>query len=267
MSAGSVVIAQGAILAGNLAVGIAGVGAIALAATVSQYTERLDWIITGTLYPAICAVKDRTDLLFESFVKSNRLALMWGMPFGVGLALFASDLVSFGIGEQWRPAVGVIAGFGIAAALHQIGFNWDAYFRARSQTRPVAVVTILSMLAFLLVAVPLLFAFGLDGFGIGMVAMSLVSLAGRGYFLTQLFSGLSMTRHILRAIAPTIPAVVVVLAARAVEGTTRSLGVALTELGLYVAVTIAATWLLERDLLREAVAYLRRQSAQGAAAT
>ena len=41
--------------------------------------------------PAPCTrrsarVRDRAELLYESFVKSNRLALMWGMPFGVGVA-------------------------------------------------------------------------------------------------------------------------------------------------------------------------------------
>ena len=59
-------------------VGLAGVGAIALAVDLAQFADRVDEIVTGTLYPAICAVRDRTDLLFESFVKSNRLALMWG---------------------------------------------------------------------------------------------------------------------------------------------------------------------------------------------
>lgn len=49
--------------------------------------------------------------MFESFVKSNRLALMWGAPFGVGLSLFA-DLVDHGIGDEWKPAVGLLQAFG-----------------------------------------------------------------------------------------------------------------------------------------------------------
>ena len=56
-------------------------------------------------------MRDRLDLLFETFVKSNRIALMWGLPFGVGVALFASDLVHFGIGDRWRPGVGLIQAF------------------------------------------------------------------------------------------------------------------------------------------------------------
>ena len=51
-------------------------------------------MVTQTLYPAICAVKDRPDLLFESFWKSNRLALLWAAPIGAAAALFAGDFVA-----------------------------------------------------------------------------------------------------------------------------------------------------------------------------
>ena len=81
-------------LAGEATLGLAGAGAITLAAAIIQYTDRVDQIVTQTLYPAICAVARPHRVLFESFVKSNRLALMWGVPFGVGLALFAADLVA-----------------------------------------------------------------------------------------------------------------------------------------------------------------------------
>jgi len=38
---------------------------------------------------------------------------MWGMPFGVALALFAPDLIEFVYGEEWEPAVGLIQAFGL----------------------------------------------------------------------------------------------------------------------------------------------------------
>ena len=56
-------------------IGTAGIGAITLTAQITQYTQRVDQVVTHALYPAICAVKDRRDLLFESFSKSNRLAV------------------------------------------------------------------------------------------------------------------------------------------------------------------------------------------------
>src|SRR2546423_5307014 len=123
-------VAEISVLVGEKPVVLAGAGAIALASTIAIYTDRVDSVVTATLYPAVCAVRDRSELLFESFVKSNRLALMWGVPFGVAVALFASDLVHFGIGERWRPAVVVFQAAGLVSAGGHLRFNLDAFFPA-----------------------------------------------------------------------------------------------------------------------------------------
>jgi len=259
------VIAQAAVLSTEAALGVAGVGAITLAAQISQFTDRVDAAITGTLYPAICAVRDRTELLYESFVKSNRLALMWAMPFGLGLALFASDLVAFGIGEEWRAAVVVLEVYGVTAAFNHVGFNWDAYFRARGETRPMAVAGALSAVAFLAVGVPLVFSAGLAGLAAGVAAQAAVSVAVRAVYLTRLFDGFALARQAARAIAPALPGAAAVLGLRLLERGPRSLGVALLELALFVALCAGTTWLVERPLLREAAGYLRRRPAGVAA--
>jgi hypothetical protein len=69
-----------------------------------------------------------------------------------------------------------------------------------------------------------------------------------------------MARHAARAIAPTLPAAAAVLAVRALGGP-DTLAATLAEAALYVAATVAATWALERDLLREVAGYLRRPAA------
>jgi O-antigen/teichoic acid export membrane protein len=254
-------IAQLSILAGEAELGLAGAGAITLAATLVSYTDRIDQVITATLYPAICAVRERTDLLFESFVKSNRLALMWGIPFGVGIALFASDLVEFLIGEEWRFAVGLMQAFGLIAAVNHVGFNWEAYYRARGETRPLAVVTVLTLIAFVVLVLPLLVAEGLDGFALGMGGMAVVALAGRWFYVSRLFPGFAAARHAARAIAPTLPAAGAVLLLRLLQQGERGPALALGELVLYVLVTCAATFVLERPLIREVRGYLRRSPA------
>jgi O-antigen/teichoic acid export membrane protein len=254
----SLVIAQGAIIATQSHLGLAATGVVALAQSISSFTQRVDWLVTGTLYPAICAVKNRLDLLLESFVKSNRLALMWAVPFGMALTLFAGDLVSFGIGERWRPAVPVIAVFGATAAIGHIGFNWDAYFRARGETRPLAVAAFAAMLSFLLLGIPLLLKYGLPGFAAGIAVQSVAHQLCRAYYLQRLFEGFAFLRHAMRAVLPTLPAVAVVLLARLVEGgAERTAAMAASELIAYVVVTAAATWLFEGPLLREAFGYLR----------
>jgi O-antigen/teichoic acid export membrane protein len=258
-SLASVLMAQVAVIAAEADLGLAATGVIALAATITAFTDRVDQIVTDTLYPAICAVRNRTALLYESFVKSNRLALMWAVPFGIALTLFCSDLVEFGIGERWRPAIVVLQVYGLAAALNQVGFNWDAYFRARGDTRPMAVASGATLLAFLGAGLPLLFAFGLRGFAVGVAIQALVHLTVRTIYLRRLFDGFTFLRHAGRAFAPTVPAVAVVLLARLAESGDRMLAIALGELAVYVAITVAATWWLESPLLREAFGYLGRR--------
>ena len=256
-SASRVVSVQVIVFAGEAELGLAGAGMIGLASSIRAYGDRVDSIVTQTLYPAICAVRDRTDLLFEAFVKSNRLGLMWGMPFGVGLALFAPDLVEFVYGDEWEPAVGLIQTFGLIAAFNHIGYNWTAFYRARGETRPIGVLSVIAMVAMLAIAVPLLLEDGLDGLALGMAIVTAISLVGRVWYLSRLFPSFQILVHSARAIAPSVPAVAAVLALRAATDAERSLGVALGELAVYLVVTVAATWLIERRLLHEVRGYLR----------
>lgn len=259
------VVAQSSLLVGNAVLGIGAVGVITLTSSITGYTDQLDDIVTTTLYPAICAVRDRTDLLFESFVKSNRLALMWGMPFGVGLALFAPDLVRFALGAKWIPAIRLIQIFGLVAASHQIGFNWTAFYRARGHTRPLAIVNTGVSVLFVAAVIPLTVAAGLDGFGLAMAITAAGALAARAYYLSALFPGFAIVRHALRAVLPSVPAAALVLGLRALEPRPRTAPLALAEFVAYLLATVAVTFACERPLLREVAGYLRPRSARPAA--
>ena len=258
--ANGLIIAQVSVLLGTWQLGVAAVGAITLTATITQLAERVDQIVTGTLYPAICAMQDKTELLLETFVKSNRLALMWGMPFGVGIALFAGDIVHYGIGDKWELAIGVLQAFGLIAAANQIGFNWHSFYQARSETKPMAVVSGVMASVFLITVIPGMITWGLDGFSAGMAAMTIAGIAGRTYFLKQIFPGFKIFRHLVRAIAPTIPAAAAVGLMRLFDGD-RSVEIALAEAALYLTVTVVATAAFERRLVAELTGYLRKSRA------
>jgi O-antigen/teichoic acid export membrane protein len=261
----SMVLAYSANIAINAKLGLAAVGAVALCSNITSFTQRVDDLVSGTLYPAVCAVQERLDLLRESFVKSNRLALMWAMPFGCGLALFAHDLIHFGLGDKWLPAVVLLQITGVVAAIGHIGFNWDDYLRARSQTRPIGVTAIAAAVTFVLTGLPLILAYGLTGLAIGTGIQGLVALILRGYYMTQLFEGFVFVRHAMRAMIPTIPAVLVVLLMRLFESGARTLALAIAEVVIYGVVTAAMTVVFERPLIREAIGYVV-QVRRGAAA-
>lgn len=256
-----IAIAQSAMLSTKAHLGLAGAGALTLAYTITTYTDRVDGIITGTLYPALVAVKERTEVLFESFVKSNRLALMWAVPFGLGLSLFCSDLVTFAIGARWKPAVPLLQMMGVIAAIGHIGFNWDAYMRARGETKPMAIAAVAAAVTFIAAGVPLLLIYDERGLAVGVGLQMLAHVTCRAYFLRRMFHTFSFLPHAMRAIVPTLPAAGIVLLMRLAESGVRTHTDVYIELAVYVALTLAATWLMERALLREVVGYIRTRSA------
>lgn len=236
------------------------VAGIALAISIAQYTTRVDDIVTNTLYPAICAVKDRADLLFEAFWKSNRLALLWAAPMGCLGALFIGDFVHLVIGEKWRfaaPLIGIVAA---TAAVNQIGFNWTAFYRAIGETQPIATLTSVNLVTTLAVAVPLLATHGVTGFGIGLAVVTLITLAVRLRYLVRLFPGLEMVSHIAHGIGPAAAATVAVLLFRVADGGARTPSRVSLEVVLFGAVALATTYVSERKLLREAINYIRKRS-------
>jgi O-antigen/teichoic acid export membrane protein len=259
-AASALLIAQLSVLLGELALGLAGVGAIALAAQYSAYSNSVDQIVTQTLYPAICRVRERAELLREVFIKSNRLTLMWGMPFGIALSLFAGDLIHFGIGDRWSPALVLFQVFGVTSAVAHIGFNWSAFYQALGNTRPVAVVNATALLVFLAVPAPLLLLYNLNGFAIGMGIWTAIGFAQRWYYIRRLFPDFQIFRYFARAISPTLPAAAAVLAFRSLSNLHRTLEVALLELAAYALITLLLTYLFERPLIAEVVSYVRRPS-------
>ncbi len=224
---------------GNVAAGLAGAGAIALAGNFAAYTDRIDTVITQTIYPAVCRVRDNRELLKEAFTKSNRLTLMWGMPFGIGLSLFAADLIEFGIGDEWSEALVLFQVFGITAALNHIGFNWSAFYRVVGETKPIAKVVFVTTVVFCVTAIPLLLVFGLPGFAAGMAVMTAATLAMRAYFVGQVVSRVRGVR--VRPAGDRADDPGGARGPRGPGGDTgqRTLDLALAELALYCVVTIA----------------------------
>jgi O-antigen/teichoic acid export membrane protein len=259
MAFNGLIMTQLAIILGEAQLGLAGVAALTLAATVVRHSQRVDNVITATLYPVVAKVKDRPDLLLESFLKSNRLALMWATPFGLAFALFSPDLVEFALGPEWRQATVILQLIGISCVFNQIGFNWTAYYKGQHKTRPLAWASLIALVVFFAVPIPLLYEYGLEGYGWGMVAMSVVNAFVRSHLLRRLFPTLRMAPHALRAMLPTVPPLLVVLAMRlGSHPVEREPWMAGLEFAIYAMLTVICALAFERRLLREIIGYLMR---------
>ena len=113
---------------------------------------------------------------------------------------------------------------------------------------------------------PLTFSDGLGGLATGLSIAVGAGLVARMVYIARLFSGRPLAGQAARALAPSVPAVGLVVLARLLESGERGAGLAAAELVAYLLVTAIATWLVERELIREAVGYLRRGGTTAAAA-
>jgi PST family polysaccharide transporter len=256
-SAIGVIAVQAPLLVASRELGLAAVGAMTLATTVSTLAYRIDEVITQSLYPAIARVKHDAGLLWEAFSMSNRLALLWALPCGAAAVLFAEPLVEHVLGERWRPAIVLIQFLGAAAAINQLGFNWTAFLRARGRTRPIAVADGVFLAAVLAIAIPLLLSDGLEGYGAGWAIATVPFVATRLAYLSGLFGLRPIAADFVRAALPTLPAVAVVLALRVGVPGAGSAERDLVEAVLFAGVVAVVTLRWERVLLRDAVTLLR----------
>lgn len=254
----SLIIVQGSFLVASRKVGLAGIGAIGLASTIASFAARADGIVSQTIYPAICAVAHRADLLAETFVKSNRIALMWSLPFSVGLALYASDLVHFILGEKWRAAVPLLIAISLTVGFTQIAFNWAMFMRATNRTRPILTLSLLELGSFAVITLPAIAIFGLAGYVGGGAVVAVIQLIARGVVLRPMFHGYRIGRQLVRSMLPPLPAAALVLASRFIPGE-RTFLRALAEFMLYSVAVVVLTGVIERGLLAEVRGYLRRR--------
>ena len=117
----------------------------------------------------------------------------------------------FVLGDEWEYAVGLLTAFGVICGVGQLAFNWTVFMRATNRTRPLFVAALLNVAVFAVIVLPATVEFGLTGFAIGFAIATFVQIIARIYFLRTLFPRFEMMRHTVRALAPAVPPVVVVL--------------------------------------------------------
>ena len=260
----ALVIAQGQTLAFKLHGGLAAAGFITLAIALTRYVDRADQIVTSSIYPVICAIKEQTRQLEELFTKSNRATLLWVLPFSGAVVLFAPDLQRFVLGPRWHPAVLLLQGLAVATALGQLGFNWFSFYRAHGDNKPVAIEATVEAVAFLALAVPGLLIDGARGFVAGRILGVLLAVAVRRYFVARLLPGVRYIPIIRPALQALLLAVASVVAWRLLTGGVAHSAVqAVLALAIFLAVYGLAIARSEWGLLKELIGTVRRRPRPG----
>jgi len=254
----SMAVAQGQVIAFKVHGGLVAAGYITLAATVTRYVDRADQIVTATIYPAIVVIRGRAESLQELFEKSNRVTLLWVLPFTCGIVLFAPDLVEFVLGSAWGPARVLLQGLAVAGLLQHLGFNWFAFYRAHGDPRPPAIEALTGAVAFGVLAIVGLAVWGTDGFVWGRIAAVAIALVVRWRFIRELLPQARLLPLVRPAAVPLVGAAAAVLAVRVVLwGGARTLGQAIAEVLVFAGVYLAGAVWRERPLVFELLRAVR----------
>jgi len=180
------------------------------------------------------------------------------LPFTCGVVLFAPDLVSFVLGEDWRPARVLLQGLAGAGLLQHLGFNWFAFYRAHGDPRPPAIEALTGTFFFGLLAIGGLALWGTDGFVWGRIAAVAVALVVRWRFVAQLLPDARIAPLVMPALIPLAGASAATLALRfALWGGERTLAQALAEALVFGGVYLAGAAWRERPLVSELLRAVR----------
>jgi O-antigen/teichoic acid export membrane protein len=252
VTTGGLIVAQGQILAFKLHDGLAATGFLALAVGLTRYADRADQVISPTVYPAVCAIRDRARALDELFTASVRAAAIWSLGFGAGLVLFAPDLVHHLLGDEWEGAVVLLQGLGAASALYSFGYTWIAFARGMGRFKQPASEALVAVGVFAAVALPAYLVWGPVEYVVAICGSSAAILCVRAWFVRRLLPGVDLPRLVARCAWPVAVAAGAVLALRlALWGGDRGLAQALAELALFVTTYAAIVAAAERPLLGE----------------
>src|SRR5690606_31681672 len=132
----------------------------------------------------------------------------------------------------------------VAIVIGHVGGNLWQFLLVRGRLRGLVALALVQLVGFLAFTVPLLAAFDVAGYGVALALTAAVGLAVRAVLVRDALPDVSMVRHGLRALAPTLLATAGALAALPLPDGVR--------IGIFGAIVLASVAVLERRLVTEA---------------
>jgi len=241
----------------QLFLGLAMLGFFRVAIGLGDRIDRAEGILASVMFPVLSRTRD-PDSLRRAFDLSSRVVLVWAVPTGLGLAVFAHDVVQYVLGPRWLPVVPLLWVEGVGETFNAIATMWATFYLVTGNSRPSFRMGVqVQLLMLLLVGVGARF-FGLPGIVGALYAVVLISLGLRRHYIQRLFPGVPVLLSAvplmgvggLACIAP------VVLGAR--YGMSSPSGLALRVL-LFLAVYAVGASFVERGSMRAIFALLRER--------
>jgi len=246
--------------------GLAVLGYMNMAVGLGDRIDRAEQILGSVMFPVLSRTRDEGRLR-KGYELTQKTVLIWAVPAGLGLAVFAPDVVRVVLSPKWTPIVPLLRVEGIGEVLNAVATMWRMFYMVHGENRPGMRVG-LQINIFMLLAIGVLSAaFGYQGIVITIFVAAVLSLYQRRRYTLAMFPGMPVIRTALPLIlAGVASSGVTILMGASVTGLPYIPGLGLrlvAFLGMYALLVI----LLERSFLREGLVLLRHRGlAQASAA-
>lgn len=239
-------------------------GWLALAGLPFVVAERLVSVLNQSVYPALVqrsgASRERATEVMQ------RLAWAVTAPFLFVVAGTAHWLVPLALGPEWATAGDLMVLVALCTVIHQFAFPFSVAVMSTGDTRAIGRFAVVYGVTGLFVVVPLSLAFGLVGYGAGIVVAELIMSFERWRIMHALLPGANLFAELADDLfVAAIPGLAAFTALATTAGSAWSfrigLGVAIGSAGLVIVA------LRHRPLLDLLLASLRRAPATPVAST
>jgi len=169
-------------------------GWLALAGLPFVVAERLVGVLNQTIYPAL--VKRSGASNERATEVMQRLAWAVTAPFLFLVAGVAHWIVPLGLGGAWETAGDLMVLLALCTVVHQFAFPFSVAVMSTGETRAIGRFALVFGVTGMFVVIPLTLAFGLVGYGAGLIVAELATAVERWRILHRIFPGADLFRDL-----------------------------------------------------------------------
>jgi PST family polysaccharide transporter len=253
-----VICVNGILLEVSSVLGLAALAYFRLATSLGQRIDTAEGVVSSVLFPVLSRAPT-PDRMRRAFVLSGKLILLWAVPAGFGLTVFAGDIVRFVLGPNWYGVVPLLWVEGIGEVFNAIATTWAVFYMATGNNRPAFRLGLQVNVLMLVLMGVFGLLWGFAGIVLTIAIAVLYSLAQRRRMVLRLMPGVPVLRSGARLIGAGLVASAVTLLAKSNGHEAPTESAALLRVVLFLATYTVGALVLETPFLKEGWEIMRQR--------
>lgn len=147
-------------------------------------------VVTRVTFPVYTRISTDYERLKKAFIKTTLVSGLLITLAGIGIYIFAKEIVMIVLGPNWIAAVPVLKILSIFGVVKGASFVPVSLFLAVNKQEYVTYITLLGIVGLFIPIIPLTLKYGLMGTGYSVIIGSLITLPLIIYYILKIFRNL-----------------------------------------------------------------------------